>query len=688
MNLSGIIGSSYTPQPQQRQSSVDRFNYTQNNPQGPSDLGLGDVSSGLEAIDGVTDDFYTDYANLKAFVDTMYRNYNIDVTKPDVTNQDAVKAHELFLKSSASLMGRVNDLKNSQKMFEQASAQEMIGNSRIYRGEEADGLSFSQRARQGTGAYATTLNPIRDINNFLGKAYLGKEYDQAMGIYNEEVARFDDQIQQAREQGDYARASELMNLKENLLKPIDKDDQQLQLDRFKAKTDRDRVGVMEDNAANRTFQTAINLGKQQSAALLENVKKRGLMSDEDFLEHKGAILDRMSSNIEAMNTARAAGDEQFAKIYEAANNALMQGVRQHWNDKEIAEIEKIWSEVDRNEATAEDRRAGAEKKDPNSIQNDPLYEKDFIKRITETFTKGDRWEVGDSGMLETSSLNKFALGKNESSKVDKVIYDPENDKYTITFLNGESDREVSLSQLGDLIYDASLGMPASKIDSDQLSRLTAKLEENPPMRDQAFKDKIQGAIGQKRANENLRINVEKLTPESPELTGLERAIGDSVIGNLFNVKGYEDIAISSAPKIKLEETINLVDEKGESIPVNYLKVVRLNKEGSKYALYNEKDEKIREFRKNRETGDAAETVLKKYLSNDENGISKHLKSSNTKVLIPLPKSNDTVIEVNGKQTTLGALRNKVFIDASGNEIRRSEEELEQLLSDGIIKIVK
>lgn len=57
----------------------------------------------LAQIDGLTEELMNQWSEAKQFADTMWHNYRIDVTKPDVRNPLAVKAAQAFMKATAGI---------------------------------------------------------------------------------------------------------------------------------------------------------------------------------------------------------------------------------------------------------------------------------------------------------------------------------------------------------------------------------------------------------------------------------------------------------------------------------------------------------------------------------------------------------------------------------------------------------
>ena len=91
------------------------------------DSGMPDAATGLLAGSGLTSEYYTGYGQLETFAKMMWEKHEIDVTKPDPTNQVAMKASELYQQGVAYLNTSANQLKRDAK-YEAASFQNRLTN--------------------------------------------------------------------------------------------------------------------------------------------------------------------------------------------------------------------------------------------------------------------------------------------------------------------------------------------------------------------------------------------------------------------------------------------------------------------------------------------------------------------------------------------------------------------------------
>ena len=80
-------------------------------------MGMGSPAEGLQAIEGITQDYYTKYGEAQSFAQEM-NQVGIDVTNPDNRNQEERDAANLYRKMIADVRFKGEELKNSQKMLE------------------------------------------------------------------------------------------------------------------------------------------------------------------------------------------------------------------------------------------------------------------------------------------------------------------------------------------------------------------------------------------------------------------------------------------------------------------------------------------------------------------------------------------------------------------------------------------
>lgn len=124
--------------------------------------------SGMEIIDGVTSDIHEAWSQLQDYAHQMWANYRINVTRPDRSNPEAVKANQIFQKNLAKLQYAGEVLKQSNTQLGKAQEAQIEGKGYlpvvdgatpyINRGpnEQFVNTELSPAAQQANQAYAKT----------------------------------------------------------------------------------------------------------------------------------------------------------------------------------------------------------------------------------------------------------------------------------------------------------------------------------------------------------------------------------------------------------------------------------------------------------------------------------------------------------------------------------------------------
>lgn len=109
---------------------------------------------GLQQVRGTTEDVYNKYYQLKSFASNMWKNYNIDVTKADFTDEFSTKANRLYQESIADLKFTMDKLKTSQEML---SKQASKSNVRLAEGVDLQAQPFTDI--YGSAFTQTAMSP-------------------------------------------------------------------------------------------------------------------------------------------------------------------------------------------------------------------------------------------------------------------------------------------------------------------------------------------------------------------------------------------------------------------------------------------------------------------------------------------------------------------------------------------------
>jgi len=85
--------------------------------QGGSPFDIPLAESGVPTIENYTRNYYDSYSKLKDFTETMWKDYGVDVTKPDFSQPGGGLLHEAFQKMDADLRIAANDLAESKTIL-------------------------------------------------------------------------------------------------------------------------------------------------------------------------------------------------------------------------------------------------------------------------------------------------------------------------------------------------------------------------------------------------------------------------------------------------------------------------------------------------------------------------------------------------------------------------------------------
>src|SRR5690606_7357063 len=121
-----------------------------------------DAPSELEFVDGVTEDAYKKWGDLKSFAQTMWHNYRIDVSRPDMRDPVSVRANQAYKKGLADVQYTLDMLKQGRKtqMLDEAAARE----GRVTLQSREDGMPSNMVDAQDRFV-STAIHPIVQQQN-------------------------------------------------------------------------------------------------------------------------------------------------------------------------------------------------------------------------------------------------------------------------------------------------------------------------------------------------------------------------------------------------------------------------------------------------------------------------------------------------------------------------------------------
>lgn len=649
MSLSSIIGADYVPQfgaGQDPTRSQQRTSYEQNNPKGPGALEIGDVSKGLQMVDGVTEDFYTDLSNLKSFVGTMYRNYNIDVTKPDLTNPDAVKAHQLYLKASSSIMNRANSLKNSQRMLEGFFADRMSGRAQIAKDVKIGQDLFGNQIDQ---VYSRNTSELDAINRDFSRGDLtGSNYDESLARYNELQEQLALDIEEAGRNGDLGEAERLALLADSMVKPTKADDRLIKVRQTEAWNTSERNSIANASEARR-------FAAERMRYVTEGVRN-GDHKDPDnrqaLFTHYLAAIESLASGYE---TATKKSDKER---YKQGMLLMSPPPELTWNSEELAKIEEIEARTGLNIA----------KKSSMKSSINGLFEKEEANKIYNQFT-GDGWEVDDFGKLTNNFFNGKKIGFGKNDIVKSSVFDPETNQIIVELENGEY-VPYENSNWDDLVRD--VARHDRSLNEDTIQEVINVMKTNPPQFSEEMTDKISKSSSVSR---DFEMSSNMVGAINDQLSGLK---------SISISKSKRDID-SNHPTISFKSPVKLKDVNGNQVTSKYFRFTK-SSSGRSYSVYDGNRELIK-FRT--DDDGTADSKLQDWIT--KSGlISKIYNSEDVKLSnINLDSQSDSsysnsVFLINGKEYNYNDVLE--MIQSSGQEFESPEQAISLAIENGMISV--
>lgn len=154
-NLMGQAGGlAYTFQPMNRPAPVQQ---EEAQPTGtPFDTPT-PPDAELANVENLTGNYYNAYSRLKDFTNTMWQDYGLDVTKPDLSQPGGGQFYQAYVNMDANLRMTAQDLKQQRKFMEEAYTSQLAGKSLQGAGFDPTKTLYTEAPR--AGEYSTTLLP-------------------------------------------------------------------------------------------------------------------------------------------------------------------------------------------------------------------------------------------------------------------------------------------------------------------------------------------------------------------------------------------------------------------------------------------------------------------------------------------------------------------------------------------------
>lgn len=174
-------------------------------PEGPQTPDfLSSPQEGLQYTDELTKEYYDKFMGIRSLVDNAWKNYGIDVTKPDMSKEGAMDLHRLYQKAVADVMYTGDILKNSQEQLGKMNKGAIEGKGQFREGFDpsAQPVSTMDQREMFTGmedspvvegAKQTSQYPIKNQ----------PQYQKSLGQWQEGVNAIQERIVQEPQNAEY-----------------------------------------------------------------------------------------------------------------------------------------------------------------------------------------------------------------------------------------------------------------------------------------------------------------------------------------------------------------------------------------------------------------------------------------------------------------------------------------------------
>lgn len=116
------------------------------------------LSQELANVRGLTENYYNSYGRIKDFVNHAWKNYGVDVTKPNFASPGGGDLYKAYQNMEAELMMTANDLKSFKEQEAERAKQYQLGNYRYNTGYDPNSPESVYMTPQQIG-YNTELVP-------------------------------------------------------------------------------------------------------------------------------------------------------------------------------------------------------------------------------------------------------------------------------------------------------------------------------------------------------------------------------------------------------------------------------------------------------------------------------------------------------------------------------------------------
>ena len=173
-----------------------------------------EAPNSLQFVREKTKGVYDKYYKLKNFTSSMWKNYKIDVTNPDFSDELSMKANQIYQESIADLKFTADDLQNSQRMLERDASK---AGQRLASGYDLQSQPYSQGVGQ---AFVPQDNITGRTKEILGD-YQKQFYDKdTRDTANQNLETYKTQLEQEATTAEQSGRMDLAEIARSDLKAI------------------------------------------------------------------------------------------------------------------------------------------------------------------------------------------------------------------------------------------------------------------------------------------------------------------------------------------------------------------------------------------------------------------------------------------------------------------------------------
>lgn len=256
---------------------------------GPLDDMVGQALDGLQQTEGLTREYYVQWANAKNFARNVWKRYNIDVTNPNPDSEEEIRLHQMFLKNIAAVKTLGNNLRAGRENEKAIMQRQLVDPNVVATGEPG------QITRSGDFVHTGLTQEDKLIAQRVGRTVRSKQERDALNAQlNDYIGGLVSELEQTTDPGQRFAIGERLNAMRNVSATYD------------PTADRDR------------FQRDL-YKRQGKRNLADEVRHLWLKAQDDFHGGTNNIIEQIESIPGVMSASYGSKKDEFGR-----DRAIMQ----------------------------------------------------------------------------------------------------------------------------------------------------------------------------------------------------------------------------------------------------------------------------------------------------------------------------------------------------------------------------